>query len=573
MTEKRWVNIPLPDAEIVENLKTSINVSTPIATLLAMRGVNTFEEAKAFFRPSLNQIHNPFLMKDMDLAVARLEKAIANNEKIMIYGDYDVDGTTSVSMMYHFLKTYVYQGVSFYIPDRYKEGYGVQKIGIDFAADNEISLIICIDCGIKSVELIAYAKTLGIDFIICDHHRPGDILPPGVAVLDPKRSDCNYPFDELTGCGVGFKFLSAFAEKNDIDQALLLPYLDLVATSIACDIVPVNGENRVLAYFGLQYINQNPRTGVKALIEATGLKKIMNITDVVFGLGPRINAAGRISHAYDAVNLLLSDDEEESLAFSKIVNEHNVNRKGLDANITIEALQMIEANDETFGTKYSTVLFKKDWHKGVIGIVASRCTENYHRPTIILMETNGHAAGSARSVPGFDIYDAIEECSEHLIQFGGHAFAAGLTLEIDKIPAFQAAFEKVVADRILPEQLSPIISVDLPIHFTEIDDKFVRILNQLAPLGPKNMTPVFVAEKVKLKGEPRILKEKHLKLTVYQEGSHYFDAIGFGLVEDFYEKLKAYDHFSLCFQIEINEFRGEKKIQFMIKDIKFGNDK
>jgi single-stranded-DNA-specific exonuclease len=443
MTEKRWVQSPLPKTEIVENLKNAINVSTPIATLLAMRGIETFEEAKAFFRPSLDQIHDPFLMKDMDKAVERLESAIANHEKIMIYGDYDVDGTTSVSMMYHFLLTNVYHGVSFYIPDRYKEGYGIQKIGIDFAADNDINLIICIDCGIKSVDLIAYAKSLGIDFIVCDHHRPGDVLPPAVAVLDPKRTDCHYPFDELTGCGVGFKLLSAFCQKNKIDQALLLPYLDLVATSIACDIVPVNGENRVLAFFGLQFINQNPRTGVKALIDATGLKKIMNITDVVFGLGPRINAAGRISHAYDAVNLLLSDDEEESLAFSKIVNEHNVSRKTIDASITTEALQMIDSEED--GTqKYSSVLYNKNWHKGVIGIVASRCIEQYHRPTIIFTEANGHAAGSARSVPGFDVYDAIEACAEHLIQFGGHAFAAGLTLEIDKIPAFKAAFEKSI---------------------------------------------------------------------------------------------------------------------------------
>jgi single-stranded-DNA-specific exonuclease len=569
MAEKRWVQIPLPDSEIIENLKTSINVSTPIATILAMRGVTDFDKAKAFFRPSLDQIHDPFLMKDMDLAVARLEKAIDNNEKIMIYGDYDVDGTTSVSMMYHFLKTHVYEGVSFYIPDRYKEGYGVQQTGIDFAADNDINLIICIDCGIKSVDLVAYAKKLGIDFIVCDHHRPGEILPPAVAVLDPKRSDCHYPFDELTGCGVGFKLLSAFCEKNKIDQALLLPYLDLVATSIACDIVPVNGENRVLAYFGLQFINQNPRTGVKALIEATGLKKIMNITDVVFGLGPRINAAGRISHAYDAVNLLLSDDEEESLAFSKIISEHNTNRKSLDANITIEAIQMIEANDTAFGEKFSTVLFKNDWHKGVIGIVASRCIEKYHRPTIILTEANGHAAGSARSVPGFDVYDAIEECAEHLIQFGGHAFAAGMTMEIDKIPDFTAAFERVVAARILPEQQTPIIKVDLPLNFTDLDDKFVRIMNQMAPFGPKNMTPIFVAHHIKLHGQPRILKEKHLKLSVYQTGSHRFDAIGFGLADDFYDGLTKSDDFSLCFQVEINEFRGEKKIQLMIKDIKF----
>lgn len=568
MTEKRWQLKSKPETEIVEKLKTSLNIATPIATLLAMRGVATFDEAKTFFRPNLSQIHDPFLMKDMDLAVERLENAIAQNQKIMIYGDYDVDGTTSVSMLYHFLKTNVYTGVSFYIPDRYKEGYGVQKIGIDFAADNDIDLIICIDCGIKSVDLIAYAKSLGIDFIICDHHRPGDVLPPAVAILDPKRSDCNYPFDELTGCGVGFKFLSAFCQKNQIDFEILLPYLDLVATSIACDIVPVNGENRVLAYYGLQYINKSPRTGVKALIDATGLKKIMNITDVVFGLGPRINAAGRVSHAYDAVNLLLSDDEEESLAFSKIVNEHNISRKDLDSSITEEALQMIE-EDEINGNKFSTVLFKKDWHKGVIGIVASRCIEKYHRPTIIFTETNGHAAGSARSVPGFDVYDAIDACSKHLIQFGGHAFAAGLTIEIDKIPAFRAAFEKEVKKTIKEYQLKPIISIDIPLNFKEIDDKFVRILEQMAPFGPQNMTPVFMAKNVSIKGLPRILKEKHLKMTVFQENSLPFDAIGFGMVDDYYENLKKVDQFNLCFQVEFNEFRGEKKIQLMIKDIKF----
>jgi single-stranded-DNA-specific exonuclease len=470
--------------------------------------------------------------------------------------------------LYHFLKTHVYQNVSFYIPDRYKEGYGVQKMGIDFAADNDITLIICIDCGIKSIDLIAYAGTLGIDFIVCDHHRPGDILPPAIAVLDPKRTDCQYPFDELTGCGVGFKLLTAFCIKNNIDQALLMPYLDLVCTSIACDIVPVNGENRVFAYFGLQYINNNPRKGVKALIEATGLKKIMNITDVVFGLGPRINAAGRISHAYDAVNLLLSDDEEESLAFSKIINEHNTNRKGTDANITAEALQMIE-NEDNNTQKFSTVLYKADWHKGVIGIVASRCIEKYHRPTIIFTEANGHAAGSARSVPGFDVYDAIEACSEHLIQFGGHAFAAGITLEIDKIDDFKAAFELQVSKTILEEQLTPIINVDIPLKFKEIDEKFVRILEQMAPFGPQNMTPIFTATHVKLKGGVRIMKEKHLKLLVYQEGSHYFEAVGFGMVEDFYENLQKVDIFSLCFQVEFNEFRGEKTIQLMIKDIKF----
>jgi single-stranded-DNA-specific exonuclease len=568
MSNKRWEFKQAPNAIFVDSLISSLNVSPANAKLLAMRGVQNFEEAKHFFRPSLDDLHDPFLMKDMAKAVERIEMAIENKEKIMIYGDYDVDGTTSVSMMYGFISKYLYTDVAFYIPDRYKEGYGVQQPGIDFASDNGITLIISIDCGIKSVDKIEYAKTLGIDFIICDHHRPGDELPAAVAILDPKQDDCYYPFDELTGCGVGFKLLTAYCQKHNIDFQYLLPYLDLVCTSIACDIVPVNGENRILSYFGLKYINENPRIGIKALMHVAGHHKMnMDITDVVFKLGPRINAAGRVAHAYDAVNLLLSDNEEEANEFASLIAEHNTDRRELDSKITDEALMMI-ANNDTLRLAKSTVLFNNNWHKGVIGIVASRCIEKFHRPTIILTEANGHAAGSARSVPGFDVYNAIDACSSELIQFGGHAFAAGLTLHIDKIEAFRNKFEEVVSATISKEQLKPVINIDLPLHLSEIDDKFVRVLHQMAPFGPQNMTPNFVAENVKIKGNPRILKEKHLKLEVYQDESPTFGAIGFGMVEEFYDMLVANPICKICFQIEFNEFRGVKNIQLMIKDIK-----
>jgi single-stranded-DNA-specific exonuclease len=567
MPYKNWDIKPQAPSPQVAQLAQALTISPELANILVQRGISSFDQAKDFFRPNYEQLHNPLLMADMPAAIQRLHSAIQNQEHILVYGDYDVDGTTSVSMVYHFLTNHTKAIASFYIPDRYTEGYGVQKPGIDHAIANNIGLIIALDCGIKSVELVAYAKANGVDFIICDHHRPGTQLPPAIAVLDPKRADCPYPYKELTGCGVGFKLLTAYCQHAGIDTLHTLPYLDLVVTSIACDIVPVTGENRTLAYYGLQHINQNPRTGIKALVEASGPRKTMNITDVVFGLGPRINAAGRISHANHAVNLLLSTNETESTDFTKIINEHNNSRKSLDTNITTEALQMIESNPNLQQAK-STVLFKSDWHKGVIGIVASRCIEQYHRPTIILTQANGHAAGSARSVPGFDLYEAIEACSQHLIQFGGHTFAAGLSLEIDKIDDFRAAFEQIVAERIQPEQLIPSVGIDMELDLHKIDPKFVRILEQMAPFGPQNMAPIFMAQNVKLHNPPRILKEKHLKLTVYQEGSQYFDAIGFGMVPDFYETLTKAETFSLCYQVEFNEFRGEKSIQLLIKDIK-----
>lgn len=572
MIEKRWRLKPAPELAKVNHLAESLKINPANAFLLVQRGIENFEQSKAFFRPDINDLHDPYLLKDMDKAVARIEKAIANNEKIMIYGDYDVDGTTSVSMTYHFFKNYLTQNLIFYIPDRYKEGYGVQQPGIDHAQAEGVTLIICIDCGVKSVDLIAYAKSIGIDFIVCDHHLPGAILPPAVAVLDQKRPDCTYPFPELTGCGVAFKLITALAAKKGIDQQKVLEYLDLLACSIASDIVPIVGENRILVYYGLQTINNNPRVGIKALKESADYNKKYSITDVVFKIGPRINAAGRIAHAYDAVNILLNEDPDKSADFAKIINTHNTDRKSFDSNITAEAIAMIEEN-ETEGVKHSTVLYREDWHKGVIGIVASRCIESYHRPTIIFTKTGDNvAAGSGRSVRGFDLHQALENCKQHLIQFGGHMYAAGMSIAIDKINDFRIAFENEVASTINPELLVPEIEIDMEINFEDIDQKFIRIMEQMAPFGPENMSPVFVAKGLICAEEPRILKESHLKLKLKQgENSKIIDAIGFGMVNDFFEKICENKPFDVCFSLEINEFRDTKTVQMMIKDMKFAS--
>lgn len=579
MIEKRWIYKPQPNPATVDELAGSINLVPELATLLAQRGVASFDEAKAFFRSDLAHLHDPFLMADMEKAVNRLMDALDRQEKILVYGDYDVDGTTSVATFYGFLKKHIYHNaedcpLEFYIPDRYNEGYGVSQQGVEYAANNGFGLIVSLDCGIKSKDKIQWAKDHGVDFIVCDHHRPdeGD-LPPAVAVLDPKRSDCPYPFKELTGCGVGFKLLQALCQRQGISENLLLPYLDLVVTSISCDIVPIVGENRILAYYGLLQLTNNPRTGLKALMKSAAIEGKMDITRVVFGLGPRINAAGRIKHAYDAVNLLLSEDEDEAFDFANIIAKHNTERKGLDSTITEEALEVINADPMLINAK-STVLFNEKWHKGVIGIVASRCIERFHRPTIILTESHGHAAGSARSVPGFDVYDAIDACSEHLIQFGGHTFAAGLTLEINQIENFRRKFEEVVSATILPEQLSPMIEVDLELSLKDATEKFHRIMVQMAPFGPQNMTPIFVSKKVRLQGSPIKMKEKHLKINVFQEyatgqKSPVFTCVGFGMVEDFYEQLSQHPECSICYTIDINEWQGKKSLQLMLKDIKF----
>lgn len=569
MNTKRWAyRDPIPKSEEpkVEQLSKAINVSTTLAQLLVQRCITTYEEAKAFFRPSLEQIHDPFLMKDMDKAVARLSTAIDKVEKIIVYGDYDVDGTTSVALFYGFLKNY-YKHLDYYIPDRYTEGYGVSKQGIEWAAENGFSLIITLDCGIKSADKVLMAKDLGIDFIICDHHRPDDNLPQAEAVLDPKRSDCAYPYKELTGCGVGFKLLQAMCQAKGFDETMLFESLDLLVVSIAADIVPITGENRIFAYYGLKKLNEKKRVSFKALAEIAGMNGEINITNVVFGFAPRINAAGRIAHAKEAVRLLLSEDFEEAKAFSEEINKHNSDRRNFDTSITDEALNMIR-DDEWFSTAKSTVLYKEDWHKGVVGIVASRCIEHYHRPTIILTNSHGKAAGSARSVPGFDVYEAIEACSDLLEQFGGHTFAAGLTLPVENVLAFREKFDAIVNERISLEQLIPMIDIDLDLALANITMPFYNVMKQMAPFGPHNMTPVFATNDLILVSEPMIMKEKHIKFDVKQANSSKITAIGFGMAH-FKAELMSGKPFSMAYTIEENNFRGNTSLQLFVKDIKF----
>ncbi|MEQ8534481.1 MAG: single-stranded-DNA-specific exonuclease RecJ, partial [Imperialibacter sp.] len=523
---KRWVYKDLPDPETVHSLASGIKVSDTLAALLVQRGYSTFEETRAFFRPHLGQLHDPFLMKDMEKAVNRLSEAIFKKEKILIYGDYDVDGTTSVALAYGFLRKY-HSNIDYYIPDRYDEGYGISETGVRWAAEHGFTLVIALDCGIKAVSKVALANSLGVDFIICDHHLPGPELPKAFAVLDPKRLDCDYPFDGLSGCGVGFKLMQAFAIQNTVDIQELYLYLDLVAVSIASDIVPVVGENRVLAYFGLQKLNKSPLPGLKALKNLSGIRGDVTVTRVVFGIGPRINAAGRIDHAGAAVELLLARTEEEAEELAAQLDIKNDLRKGFDENITKEALAIIEEEDQ-LKKSFSTVLYRENWHKGVIGIVASRCIEKFYRPTIILTESNSKATGSARSVVGFDVYEAIAECADLLDQYGGHKYAAGLTMNLDKVEAFKERFEEVVARRITPEMLEPIIDIDLAIPIEGINHKFFNILRQMAPFGPGNMQPVFVSTNVVAKSVKQ-LKDIHLKMFLSQEGSKAsLEAIAFG---------------------------------------------
>ncbi|GAB4046410.1 single-stranded-DNA-specific exonuclease RecJ [Spirosoma litoris] len=569
---KRWIPKPFPDSKeqqtAIQSLTQSLGISPFLAALLVQRGVTTYDDARVFFRPEISHLHNPFEMKDMDRAIMRLQMAMLpeREEKILIYGDYDVDGTTSVALVYGFLKNY-HTKIDYYIPDRYKEGYGISRQGIEWAAENGFSLIIALDCGIKSIERVAEAKALGVDFIICDHHRPGDELPDAAAVLDPKRADCSYPYKELSGCGVGFKLLQAFCMHKGIEPEKLYPCLDLVAVSIASDIVPLTGENRVLAYYGLKYLNAEPRTGLKALIKIAGFTRELDITNVVFGLGPRINAAGRIQHAKAAVQLLLAESEEEADEFAMAINKHNNSRREFDSSITEQALAMIRESDVLTHAK-STVLFDASWHKGVIGIVASRCIEHFHRPTIILTQSNDKAAGSARSVPGFDVYEAIEECADLLEQFGGHTFAAGMTMAVSNIDAFRRKFEEVVARTIKEEHLTPLIDIDLPLDFSEISDKLVRIVKQMGPFGPHNLQPTFMTDDVYLAAEPIIMKEKHLKISVRQGRSgHTLTAIGFGLAH-MADQLRAGRPFSICYQVEQNFFNGNVSLQLMLKDLK-----
>lgn len=567
--EKRWTLREKLGEEAVNELSLSLNSLHPILSeLLIHRGISSFEKAKAFFRPCLSELHDPFLMKDMDVAVERLQKAIENEEKILIYGDYDVDGTTAVSLLYRFLIRR-YKHLDYYIPDRYAEGYGVSFQGIDYAEKNGFSLIIALDCGIKAIDKIDYANEKKIDFIICDHHRPGNELPKAVAVLDPKREDCLYPFKELSGCGVGFKFMQAYSKKNGIPEEELLELIDLVAISTCADIVPIVGENRILTYHGIKKLEKSPLPGIKALMQTANLnKKELSVTDVVFSIAPRINAAGRIESGKNAVEVLISDHPEAALEKSIYIDGHNKDRRELDKNITEEALQMIHSNPELINRK-TTCLFKEDWHKGVIGIVASRCIESFYRPTIIFTESNGMAAGSARSVKGFDVYNAIEECSELIEQFGGHMYAAGLTMKKENIEKFQEKFEQVVAASIHEDLLKPEIAIDCEIKLSDIQPKFYRILKQFAPTGPGNMRAVFLARNVTERGYARIVGNDHLKMEILdpeQEGV-YYPCIGFGLGSKM-DLVQKDSRFDVVFVVEENEWDGKVTLQLMVKDIR-----
>ncbi|MFK7832263.1 MAG: single-stranded-DNA-specific exonuclease RecJ [Winogradskyella sp.] len=561
----RWTLKPKPETSKVEDLKKALQVDDIVATLLLQRGIDTYEAAKTFFRPSFNELHDPFLMKDMHKAVARIEKAIEDGENILVYGDYDVDGTTSVALMSSYLKTRI-DSVATYIPDRYDEGYGVSYKGIDFADDNDFSLIIALDCGVKAIDKVAYAKKKDIDFIICDHHRPGDKLPEAVAVLDPKRDDCEYPFKELCGCGVGFKLITALASNEGQTVEDLVEYLDLVATAIGADIVPIVEENRALAYFGLQVINTNPRPGMKAII-AEVKKDELTITDVVFIIAPRINAAGRMKHGNHAVTLLTETDFNLAAEYAVDIDQFNTDRRETDKRITEEALNKIEENNEKEG--FTTVVYDETWHKGVIGIVASRLIETYYRPTLVFTKSGDKLAASARSVSGFDVYNALEACSEYIEQFGGHKYAAGLTLLPENYEAFKAKFESVVKETIDPKSLTRELKVDLKIELGEINDKLMRILKQFAPFGPANMSPTFMSQNIKDTGYGKCVGEddKHIRFTATQSFNDKIVCIGFGL-GDKIDIIKDKKLFSAAYSIDENHWNGNVSLQLKLKDIK-----
>lgn len=562
----RWILKPKPDPLTVDHLRTVLNVNKSIASLLAQRGVETFEQARDFFRPSLAGLHNPYLMKDMKPAVKRILKALDSNENILVYGDYDVDGTTSVALVASYLRSF-YPQVATYIPDRYNEGYGISYKGIDFASDNDVSLIIALDCGIKAIDEIAYAAQKGIDFIICDHHRPGPQIPDAVAVLDPKQADCNYPYKELSGCGVGFKLLQALHEQRKGEFEELYPYLDLVAAAIGADIVPVTGENRILVHYGLKVLNTTPRPGFKAIINHLNNKKALTLTDVAFLIGPRINAAGRMKHGGYAVELLTEQNPNTAQRMAAAIEQFNSDRKITDRAITQEALDQIEAANEQ--KRFTTVVYKQDWHKGVIGIVASRLTETYYRPTLVFTRSGETLSASARSVRGFDIYDALECCSEHIEQFGGHKYAAGLTLHESQFKSFKEKFEEVVATRIDKSLLTPELSIDATIKLKEITPRLLRILKQFEPYGPGNPKPLFMASQVQDTGAAKCVGQdkSHLKCRLKQRSSSVsFDGIGFGLGNKC-ELLKTLAPAKLAFTIEENQWNGVTTSQLNIRDI------
>lgn len=577
--EKRWVIKKQGDPETVKRLAAELNIPQSLANLLVQRNVNTFEDARAFFRPSLTKLHDPFLMKDMDAAVKRIEEAVGNKEKILVYGDYDVDGTTAVALVYTFLKSF-YGQVDYYVPDRYTEGYGISYKGIEYAADNNYSLIIALDCGIKAVEKVEYAASKNIDFIICDHHRPSAKLPPAVAVLDPKREDCSYPYDELSGCGVGFKLIQAFSKSNGMPFDNLIRYLDLVVVSIASDIVKITGENRILAYYGLKLINTNPRPGIEAILRYNGIKKQktdskqcnftkeLSISDLVFMVGPRINAAGRIESARNSVELLVAGNLDKAKELAVQINAYNNQRRNLDMQTTEEALQMIR-NTLNYESLKSTIVYNPHWHQGVIGIVASRLIEHFYRPTIVFTESNGLITGSARSIKDFDIYDAIDACGDLLEHFGGHKYAAGLSLKFENLGKFKERFERIVAEQVTERMMTPEVEVDSVLKLRDINSKFWRILKQFAPFGPGNMAPIFQTVRVIDTGYGRIVGEKHIKLTVvHPDISGYpIGAIAFQQKDQFVHIEKSRE-VNICYHVEENRWNGSVNLQLNIKDIK-----
>jgi single-stranded-DNA-specific exonuclease len=564
--EKRW-KITQDDARVTAALQDALKIHPVICKILSQRGIENFEDAKKFFRPQLSELHDPWLMKDMAKAVERIRAAFTKNEKILVFGDYDVDGTTSVACMYSFLKRF-HSALDYYIPHRYREGYGVSKAGIDFAAENGFTLIISLDCGIKSIDLIRYAKTLGIDFIVCDHHLPDNELPPAVAILNPKQADCNYPYKELCGCGVGFKLMTALATSLQVSENYAFQYLDLVATAIAADIVPMTGENRILAYFGLKRANETPNNGIKALAQLSGLNKEIQINNLVFMIAPRVNAAGRMDDAKKAVQLFIAETYPEALAYAELLHTDNTDRKEADTLITEEALALIAGNLEWVSRK-STVVFQTHWHKGVVGIVASRLIEHHYRPTIVLTQSGDYAAGSARSVPGFNLYEAIHACKEHLLGYGGHFAAAGMTLEIDKINAFRDKFEEIVTATIHPDLLIPELVIDAELTLKDIKWPFYNILAQMEPFGPENLRPLFIARNVVDTGYSKVVKEQHLRFSMIQDGVT-LTGIGFGMADKI-SLLLDKKPVDIVFKIDVNEWNGEKNLQLSVIDCRSAN--
>lgn len=560
-----WKAKPLPNSEIVAKLSAEINVSEAIATILIQRGVDTFDKAKSFFRPQLSDLHDPFLLKDMDVAYTRIKKAIYHGEKMMVYGDYDVDGTTAVSIVYSYFVT-LNSHIEYYIPDRYKEGYGISKMGIDYAKENNIGLIIALDCGIRSNDLIDYANSLGIDFIIGDHHLPGDTLPKAHAILNPKRRDCTYPYKELSGAGIGFKIVQAYSKKEGFSEEKILEYIDLVAVSIASDMVDMQGENRVLAYFGLKKLNENPSIGLQALIEVGPKKKTYSIQDIIFGIGPKINAAGRISDATAAVRVLIEKEYTTARQLTRILNERNTERKELDNDITKNAADMV-LGTPGMAERKSVVIWGEAWHKGVIGIVASRMVEQFYKPTIVFSQNDGMLTGSARSVKNFDIHEAITECSQWVEQFGGHKYAAGLSIKAENFDAFSEQFESVVVRDIQDASLLPEVEYDLDISLQALTPKFLDLINQMSPFGPGNPLPIFHTKELRSNNSPRVLKDRHLKLQVSQNNRHYLDGIGFGLAEHL-PVVSNGEIFDACYCIEENDFNGQIKLQLRLKDLR-----